>query len=149
MDRIHLNRYDKMIINNGCGPSWLLDYLPKFLVKGLKSYKDQIFEECCGIHDVDFFFGDSRAAFNKANKKFYSCMKYVIKKKGHWYSKAWFYWKAWQYYKLVSKFGWSSFNSKDIRDLDDLPSFKAAKDRNVKVRCVWLNGRWWLRSEVE
>jgi len=149
MNKIHLNKYDIEVLDNGCGPSWLLDYLPDFLVSALEDYKDQIFEECCEDHDVDFFFGGTRREFNIANKKFYKCMKNVIKKKGSWYSRWWFYYKAYQYYKLVAKFGWSSFNSKDIRDLEDLPSFNPSKSQEVTQRCVWIDSRWWTRDEAE
>ena len=148
MDIRHMNDYDIAVINNGCGPANVLDFLPKKLVKALKPYMNQIFAECCKGHDIDFRIGGSKEDFLKANAKFYRCMKRVIKKEAHWYSRWWFYYKAWQYFNLVAEFGWDSFNSQEPMDLEDLPSYQIAKDPKITQRCVRQDGRWWLRSEL-
>jgi len=148
MDKFQLNDYDVAVITNGCRPKWLTDIIPKKLDKALSPYFNEVFKECCNAHDIDFFIGVSKEKFNESNEQFYKCMKRAIKKYGNWYSRWWFYYKAYQYYKLVSEFGWSSYNSTIILDLEDLPSYQISKDQKINIECVWLHGRWWLRSEL-
>ena len=150
-----LNEYDKLVICNGCRPSWLSKRIPDKLEEALKPYFDEIFKEACNEHDICYFSGGDEKCFKECNKKFYKAMKKSIKRNSHWYSRLWFYYKAWEYYKLVSKFGKPCFHWNSGNGLTRLfPSQSPVlnqKMRAEKIECVWMDNenRWYTRKERE
>ena len=157
MDKKHLNEFDKEYINNGCGPAYLLDSMNKWLKKIVTPLFNLIFANCCCGHDIDIFLGVTRKDFNKANKDFYTCLKWTTKNKAPWRKRWYFYWRSWLYYKLVSsRAGWKAFlHEKEIdkdgnivaMDLKDLPSYQVFPSTKVKSEKVWIKNRWWLKKE--
>jgi len=147
------NEYDRLVICNGCRPSWLSDKIPDKLERVLAPYFDEIFKEACNKHDICYYIGGDLKQFKKCNKAFYKAMKKSIRRNSHWYSRLWFYYKAWQYYKLVQKWGKSSFYFNSGSGLNRiLPSYQPYKStelRELGVESIWKYNRWWTRAEAK
>lgn len=147
-----LNKYDKLLICNGCGPD---SFKGKF--KGV----DFIFLEDCNQHDVDYWAGGQEPERLAADKRFYESMKKRIKEGNYGAFKRFiYYFMARNYYKLVRKFGGSFFEYRSrliggektamILNTKDLPSYSPQVDysfidgRHKGLKYRSFNGRWEL-----
>ena len=145
----NLNEYDKLVICNGCRPSYISEHLPTALENALEPYFDEIFKKACDNHDICYYFGGDEKQRKRCDKRFYKAMKKSIKQKSHWYSRLWFYYKAWQYYRLVRRFGKASFNNPAKQLLPSQIPYLDDKIRKDGVECTWRKNRWWTQKEIE
>ncbi len=139
------NLYDKMIINNGCGPTWLKSKI------STKSFLDFIFAPACMNHDTRYS-KYCEVTRKDADEKFYKDMIKLIKKGNYNWYKRWSYTLiAKDYYRLVRWYGKASFSEYDISAI--FPSFSPYKNdklRIMKIETVFINKieRWYVRSEA-
>lgn len=148
-----LNKYDKLLICNGCGPD---GFKGKF--KGV----DFIFKDDCNQHDVDYWSGGHEEQRKEADERFYANMKKRIKEGDYGVFKRFiYYFMARNYYKLVRKLGNRFFEYRSRRvgekevpmilNAKDLPSYSSQIDYRFtgsgiynKTKYRSLNGRWEL-----